>query len=45
MMATSRTGTGIPWRPAAPPPDLPDEAPMMDLDGALDLLPPLITTP
>ncbi len=43
MMATS--GTGVPWRPAAPPPDLPDEAPMMDLDGALDLLPPLIKTP
>ena len=43
MMATS--GSGVPWRPAAPPPDLPDEAPMMDLDGALDLLPPLIKTP
>lgn len=43
MMATS--GFGVPWRPAAPPPDLPDEAPMMDLDGALDLLPPLIKTP
>jgi hypothetical protein len=45
MMATSRTGTSVPWRPAAPPPDLPDEAPMMDLDGALDLLPPLINAP
>ena len=32
---------GTPWLPAAPPPDLPDEAPLMDLDGALDLLPPL----
>ena len=40
MMAASGTNPKS-WAPGAPPPDLPDEAPMMDLDGALDLLPAL----
>lgn len=40
MMAASGANPKS-WAPGAPPPDLPDEAPMMDLDGALDLLPAL----